>query len=95
MMSMGFYTVLVMLITLVIREILQQYPLSLSFDADSILGVVVAYQVTMWGVIEAQLFMVQEMLGFSGLHLTAIMGVIVAAVWYMRRHHGISVAVLD
>lgn len=94
-MSMGFYTVLVMLFTLVIRESMQQYPLSISFEADSILGVLAAYQYTVWGVIEAQLFMMQEMLGFSGLHLTAIMGVIVAAVWYMRRQHGISVIVLN
>jgi len=35
------------------------------------------------------------MLGFSGLHLTAILAVLLVAVWYMRRQYGIAVAVLS
>lgn len=58
-------------------------------------GIVVAYLMTVWGVVETQLSAVQEMSGFSGLHLLAIMGVIVSGVWFMRRQHGIAVAVLD
>jgi hypothetical protein len=35
------------------------------------------------------------MTSFSGLHLTAIMAVLVAGVWFMRRQHGIAVSVLN
>ena len=35
------------------------------------------------------------MLGFSGLHMTAIIAVLVVGVWYLRRQYGIAVAALS
>ena len=94
-MTFSFYTLMALFIVLVIREALEVYPLSLQFESDSIPGIFLAYQLTVWDMIETQLLHVQTMIGFTGLHLSAIIGVLMAAVWYMRRQHGISVTVLN
>lgn len=83
--SLGLNSLLIVLLTLVVREIFTKYPLSLNLDADSIPGVMQAYLLKVWAIIEAQVSTVEVVFGFSGLHLTAIMAVIVAGVWYMRR----------